>query len=85
MQETLSRGAGLTASMLQRIPVILAVTAASYGLPIPARVLRWSAGLAPRPAAPALMGGATPPVPAPPSRSPAGRRSAYGAPECSVP
>lgn len=31
-----------TASMLQRVPVILAVTAASYGLHVPAQVMRWS-------------------------------------------
>ncbi len=33
-----------TASMLRRIPVILAVTAASYGLEVPQHALRWSAG-----------------------------------------
>ena len=31
-----------TASMLQRIPVILAVTAASYGLQVPQQATRWS-------------------------------------------
>jgi hypothetical protein len=31
-----------TASMLQRIPVILAVTAASYGLQIPPQAARWN-------------------------------------------
>ena len=32
-----------TSSMLQRVPVILAVTAASYGLQVPAQAMRWSA------------------------------------------
>ena len=31
-----------TSSMLQRIPVILAVTAASYGLQVPPQALRWN-------------------------------------------
>ncbi|MEJ7931743.1 hypothetical protein WG922_17350 [Ramlibacter sp. AN1015] len=33
-----------TSSMLQRIPVILAVTAASYGLQVPPQALRWGTG-----------------------------------------
>jgi hypothetical protein len=32
-----------TSSMLQRVPVILAVTAASYGLQVPAQAMRWTA------------------------------------------
>jgi hypothetical protein len=31
-----------TSSMLQRVPMILAVTAASYGLQVPTQALRWS-------------------------------------------
>lgn len=31
-----------TSSMLQRVPVILAVTAASYGLQVPAQAMRWT-------------------------------------------
>lgn len=31
-----------TSSMLQRVPVILAVTAASYGLQVPSHAMRWS-------------------------------------------
>lgn len=38
-----------TASMLRRIPVILAVTAASYGLQVPQQAMRWSAASQPRP------------------------------------
>ena len=36
-----------TSTMLQRIPVILAVTAASYGLQVPAKALRSSGSNAP--------------------------------------
>lgn len=32
-----------TSSMLQRVPVILAVTAASYGLQVPVHAMRWTA------------------------------------------
>ena len=38
-----------TTSMLQRIPVVLAVTAASYGLQLPAQAQRWSAAPEVRP------------------------------------
>ncbi len=31
-----------TTSMLQRVPVILAVTAAAYGLQVPQQVQRWT-------------------------------------------
>ncbi|HSW18772.1 MAG TPA: hypothetical protein VLJ86_16245 [Ramlibacter sp.] len=33
-----------TSSILQRVPIILAVTAASYGLQLPVQVLRFSQG-----------------------------------------
>lgn len=36
-----------TSSMLQRIPVILAVTAASYGLQVPQQAARWNGTGAP--------------------------------------